>query len=51
MRLLVRFAEGAYRRLYDVADGDTAPNSWKESPWIKKVSVEFVAPSLVLSQE
>ncbi len=43
---MVRFAGGAYDRVADVA-----PNAWKESPWCKKVVVEYVAPSAVLSQE
>lgn len=46
VRIHVRFAQGAYDRFADVA-----PNAWKETPWIKKVVVEYVAPPTVLSQE
>jgi hypothetical protein len=51
VRLLVRYANGAYRRRYELTASDPLPNSWKESPWVKKVSIEYVAPTLVLSQE
>jgi hypothetical protein len=46
VRLAVRFAKGAYDR-----DMTPRPNEWKQSPWIEKVVVEYVAPSSVLSQE
>ncbi len=43
---MVRFDQGAYDRVAQVA-----PDHWKESPWIKKVTVEYVAPPTVLYQE
>jgi hypothetical protein len=46
VRLGMRFEEGAYNRIADVA-----PDSWKETPAIRKVTVEYVAPPQVLSQE
>jgi hypothetical protein len=46
VRMLVRFDKGAYDRTIT-----PRPNEWKQTPWIKKVVVEYVAPSSVLSQE
>ena len=46
VRIGMRFEAGAYDRLADVT-----PDSWKETPAIRKVSVEYVAPPQVLSQE
>jgi hypothetical protein len=46
VRIGVRFEAGAYDRLADVA-----PDSWKETPAIRKVTVEYVAPPQVLTQE
>ncbi len=46
VRLLVRFARGAYDRFANVA-----PDYWKESPWIQKVVVEFVAPPSVIYED
>jgi hypothetical protein len=46
VRLMVRFDRGCYDR-----DGSPRPNEWKETPWLKRVVVEYVAPSSVLSQE
>lgn len=46
VRLMVRFARGAYDR-----EATPRPNEWKETPWIQRVLVEYVAPSAVLSQE
>ena len=45
-RLMARFAKGAYDRTLA-----PRPNEWKETPWFKKVVVEYVAPSAVMSQE
>ena len=47
VRLGMRFEEGAYNRLAP----DIAPDSWKETPAIRKVTVEYVAPPQVLTQE
>jgi len=46
VRLGVRYDKGAYDRTAQIA-----PDSWKESPQIRKVVVEFVAPPQVLTQE
>jgi hypothetical protein len=46
VRIGMRFEEGAYNRLADVT-----PDSWKETPAIRKVTVEYVSPPQVLSQE
>ena len=46
VRLMARFAKGAYDRTLA-----PRPNEWKETPWFKKVVVEYVAPSAVMSQE
>ena len=43
---MVRFGQGAYDRFADVA-----PDFWKESPWIQKVVVEFVAPPAVIYED
>ena len=46
VRLLVRFARGAYDRFAEVA-----PDNWKESPWVQKVTVEYVAPPQVVYED
>lgn len=46
VRLMIRFARGAYDR-----GASPRPNEWKQTPWIQRVLVEYVAPSSVLSQE
>ncbi len=46
VRFMVRFAKDAYDR-----EAQIAPDEWKQTPWIRKVVVEYVAPSSVLSQE
>ncbi|MCE9634156.1 MAG: LamG domain-containing protein [Planctomycetes bacterium] len=46
VRLMVRFAKGAYDR-----NMTPRPNEWKQTPWVQKVVVEYVAPSSVMSQE
>jgi hypothetical protein len=47
VRIGMRFEAGAYDRLAP----DIAPDSWKETPAIRKVTVEYVAPPQVLTQE
>ena len=47
VRIGMRYEEGAYNRLAP----DIAPDSWKETPAIRKVTVEYVAPPQVLTQE
>lgn len=46
VRLGVRFDKGAYDRLATLA-----PDEWKQTPQIRKVTVEYVAPPQVLTQE
>jgi hypothetical protein len=47
VRIGVRFDKGAY----DPLGQAIAPDYWKESPQIRKVVVEYVAPPQVLTQE
>lgn len=46
VRMLIRFAKGAYDRFVTPASDD-----WKDTPEIRKVVVEYVSPSAVMSQE
>ena len=46
VRVGVRFDKGAYDRIAQIA-----PDSWKETPSIRKVVVEYVSPPQVLTQE
>lgn len=46
VRIGVRYGSGAYNRTAQVA-----PDNWKETPAIRKLVVEYVAPPQVLSQE
>jgi hypothetical protein len=46
VRLFVRYAAGAYDRFAPVA-----PDGWKQTPHVKKLVVEYVAPPQVLYQE
>ncbi len=46
VRMLVRFAQGAYDHTQQIA-----PDEWKQTPEIRKLTVEFVAPTSVLNQE
>lgn len=46
VRMLIRYARGAYDRTVT-----PPPDSWKDTPEVRKVVVEYVAPSAVMSQE
>ncbi|MCG3134064.1 MAG: hypothetical protein HMLKMBBP_01350 [Planctomycetes bacterium] len=46
-RVMVRFAKDAYNRF----TSEKAPDAWKQTPAVRKISVEYVAPATVLSQE
>ena len=30
---------------------DVAPDYWKQTPWVEKVVLEYVAPPMVLSED
>jgi hypothetical protein len=47
VRLGVRYARGAY----DPFGLAIAPDSWKETPEIRRIVVEYVSPPQVLTQE